>query len=449
MSSWFKDADFQRHLLSFICRDRNFLKTCGGLLKPKDFRPGRDETQERYIIATIALEFWATYRQPIGGMLRAEVADFVYKNNVEGEDKKLLYKLVEKINSGEKLVAVAAMEDRVVKYLGNKKIKDSIETLVSKYEEGELDKRTFVTICKEVTEWSGDTKRTITSYLDKGSLENRISRRSFDRKKTRPLIFIDEFDTKTKGPGRGDLGLILALYKMGKSLCLAHLADAYAKQKLNVLYITLEDPQEEVEDRMDAAMANMPIDKLNDLPNKLRKRFRKFAARISGRIRIVDATEDGISVDEVDEIWERQRDQGFTADVVIIDYDDEIKPPQQQKDRRHEFADIYRALRRFAAKRNVILWTAAQTQRIAENTKVITGRHASEDVSKVRKATVVIGIGQGEEHIDARYLYVAAHKRGRAKFGFTTMASPHKGIFYDRERTQKEIWAKKKGKVNV
>jgi predicted transcriptional regulator len=154
-SSWWKTSDFQVPLLSFIVRDRAFLKSCGGMLTPKDFRPNRDETQERYIVATQALEFWRKYKEPIGGgELRLRVMEFVESNGISGDEKKALNKLVDKINSGEKLVAVQAMEDRVTKYLRNKKMKDSIEELITKQEEGELDKTEFVRICKEVVEWT-------------------------------------------------------------------------------------------------------------------------------------------------------------------------------------------------------------------------------------------------------------------------------------------------------
>ena len=73
MASWWQSSDFQVPLLSFICRDRNFLKKCGSLLKSKDFKPGRDETNERQIVATIALDYWRTYKAPIEGMLRPDI----------------------------------------------------------------------------------------------------------------------------------------------------------------------------------------------------------------------------------------------------------------------------------------------------------------------------------------------------------------------------------------
>lgn len=450
MANWWKDVDFQRHLITLISRDRNFLKKCGGLLQSKDFRPNRDDTDERWIVATLALEFWRKYKEPISGMLRPEVVDYVRKNNIDDTRKKALYKLVDKINSGEKLVAVEAMEDRVIAYLRDKKMRDSIDKIISKHEEGTLDNEQLAFICKEVLEWTGAPKRAISNLLGKHSLEHRIARRGKEIKNKRPVLFIDDFDKRARAIGRGDLGLIIALYKMGKSLMLAYIADSYAKQGLNVLYFTLEDPVEEVEDRMDAAMAGIPIDKLDMLPNKLRKRFKKFSKRISGRIRIVDCTDEGISVDGIEEEWERQRDAGFAADVIIIDYDDEIIPPRNHKgesSRRMEFADIYRALRKLASRRQVILWTAAQTKRIGEKTKIITGDKLAEDVSKIRKATLAIGIGQGECHDDARYIFVAGHKRGRSKFGFEIVGRPEQGLIYDRELTARLVWAKRGKKV--
>lgn len=450
MASWFKQADFQVPLLSFLCRDRNFLKCCGSLLSPKDFKPSRDETDERYIVATLALEFWQKYKHPIEGLLRPNVEDFCRKHNIDAKRKKEVVKLVDKISSGERLPAVEAMEDRVIEYIKDKKMKDSIELLISKQEEGALDNETFASICREVVEFSSKSKKSITSFIDKDQLETRIARRKIDKKKKCPLLFLEGFDTKATSINRGDVGLLLAPYKKGKSLGLAHIADAYAKQNLKVLYFTLEDPKDEVEDRMDAAAAYMPISRLNELPNKLRKRFRKLSKRISGQIRIVDCTEDAVTVADIEETWERLRDQGWAADVIIIDYDDEIKAVKAHKGeaaRRHEFADIYRDLRKLAARRSVFLWTAAQTRKLPDSTKIISADKVAEDVSKIRKATLVIGIGQGESHEDARYIYVAAAKRTRQHFGFEIMAAPSKGLLYDADLTHEMITLGKKQKA--
>jgi len=220
---------------------------------------------------------------------------------------------------------------------------------------------------------------------------------------------IDPLDELIRGIGRGHLGVWLAYLKRGKSIALNHTALAYILQGLNVLYFTLEDPIDEVENRFDGAITSLPMKALVNKPKKVRLRFDRFIRLVRSHLKIVDGTEGGMSVTRIEEIWERERNRGFTADAVLIDYDDEIKPPRKQEERRFEFADIYRSLRRFAAHKQVIVWTAAQTGRQTENMKIITAAATAEDISKIRKATLAIGIGKGDWGEHSRYLYVAAH----------------------------------------
>ena len=53
----------------------------------------------------------------------------------------------------------------------------------------------------------------------------------------------------------------------------------YALQGLKVWHITLEDPLEEVEDRIDANLSGLPKARLRELPNRLKKRFRAARAK--------------------------------------------------------------------------------------------------------------------------------------------------------------------------
>jgi replicative DNA helicase len=434
-TSWFKDAEFQEHLLSFVCKDRVFLKKCGYLLNKNDFKPGRDETDERYIVAQLALDFWKKHKSPIGGMLRTEIAAYIEDHGVNDKKRRLLRKVVDKLYDASHNVPVSALEDRVITYLKRKLLKDATEEILDLQAEGELSVDKFLEVARELRQYSGKQKRRVSDFLEESEFVSRQQRRAEEATRKRPLLFIDDLDSRTRMLGRGDLGLVVGLYKKGKSLLLAHIADAYAKQGLKVLYLTLEDPKEEVEDRMDASLAYMPIEKLGQLPRRLKKRFKKFSKRISGRIRIVDCTDGKLTVGEIDEIFEQQRDEGFVADVIIVDYDKELIPSRRHKERRFEFEEIYTELRQLASRKNCILWTAAQTKRLKESVKVITGDMIGEDIGKAQKVTMMIGLGQGESHPDARYLFIALHKRGRAQIGCEIMANPSRGLIYDREAT--------------
>src|SRR6185369_8123867 len=167
---------------------------------------------------------------------------------------------------------------------------------------------------------------------------------------------------------------------------------------LNALYFTLEDPIETVEDRLDGSMTGMSIRDLAEQSDVFLKKFRRVRQLLRGKIHIYDGTDGGMTVARIEEICERMRNQGFPPDVVIIDYDDEIQAPESYKGdggRRREFADIYRELRAFAARKQVWVWTAAQTRRGKDDQMVVGGDEVAEDISKVRKVFMCLGIGAG------------------------------------------------------
>src|SRR5689334_23109927 len=98
--TYFADPDFREKMLTFLCRDRNFLKRTSGLLEAKDFRPRKNETEEMQWIAERALTFWRDYGEPIGGMLRTEMLELARERRLAQRPKDRLMGLVERIRKG-------------------------------------------------------------------------------------------------------------------------------------------------------------------------------------------------------------------------------------------------------------------------------------------------------------------------------------------------------------
>jgi hypothetical protein len=437
-SSYWRDDAFQEKLVAFLCRDRNFLRECAHLLEADDFKPRKQgEPLENWIIASKALEYWRRYHEPVGGMLRTEMLDYCRKTNAGTHQKERLLEVVENVQRNHRLVAVDALAEKVIDYKKERMKAQSIQTLVELHEQGKLTDERWLEQCYAAIVNFGRLGYEAHDYFE--GLEDRILRRRMARGRRFPYLMIDPLDELIRIVGRGHVGLWLAYLKRGKSIALNHTSLAYILQGLNVLHFTLEDPIDEVENRFDSAITSLPIKSLIEQSDKIRLRFERFLRLVRSRLKIIDGTEGGISVLRIEEIWERERNRGFTADVVVIDYDDEIKPPRKLEERRFEFADIYRSLRTFAAQKQVIVWTAAQTGRKTENMKVITAAATAEDISKIRKATLAIGIGKGDWGENSRYLYVAAHKFDKMHVGCNIMGDFGSGIFYDREATMREL----------
>lgn len=441
MPGFWRDPDFQKTIVKFLCKDRNFLKNVAPMLRPEDFKARKGETPELEWIAELALNFWREYSEPIGGMLKTEVIDLAHQKKLQGSAKDRLLETVEAIRRDNSLVAVEALEKRVVEYKARRARQAAVAEIIQLEEENELSNEKLVKICSRVLK-NFASPYSVTDYFE--TLDQRLTRRRMEKLRKWPYLFIDPIDEKIRVLSRGNLGMLLSPYKVGKSVGLLWIAYAYALQGLKGLYFTLEDPKEEVEDRLDALFTRIAMKSLIHKPIKTKRRFQRAKQLVKAKLKIVDGTEGGMSVSMIESIWDTERNKGFAADFVIVDYDDEIEPPRSyggdKAARRFEFADIYRELRRFGSRRDIYLWTAAQSKRVKDDKKVISGSDIAEDISKIRKVAICLGIGRNIElGNDGRHIYVAAHKYDQARIGFDIVGNFKQGVFYDRDRTAQKL----------
>lgn len=426
------DKELRLQLLRACVRDVSFLKATHSDIDPEIF----PEDEER-LVATAALTFYTNYTEPIGAFLRTKVQELVEKEKLGSERKTKLKELLTAIQSGTRdLVSVKALKDQVKLLKKNAFYEKAVDKVCRAYEKGELSPEVLSQLVDQASKELSTNGHIAKDYLEE--LENRIARREYNRKRKYPLLLIDPLDEKIDAIGRGHVGLYLAPYASGKGMALVHTTMSYALQGLNVLHFTLEDPVDEVEDRLDANIAGVALKRLVAFPKKIRKQFQIKKEQVRGKIKIIDATEGGWTISKIDHVWEYEANAGFIADAVVVDYDDELESEEKFKGdnaKRMIFDSVYKRFRQFAAKRNVIGWTAAQGTRASENKKYVTGRDAAEDISKIRKVFLAIGIGRDPDISDKKYLYVCRHRLDRSRFAVSIMSNYAGGVFYDREET--------------
>ena len=437
MKTVFQDDDFQDALVCLVVKDRVTLGKCGDLLVAEDFKPlkGARDGFARWVVAERALDYWANYQQPIRKMLRPEIKRHITSSGVGEDRSKELLDYVGRLMR-RKATASEWVIDRVLQFKRERQRAAAIEELIDLQASGKMDQEEWQRITESVNTVGSSTPAS-EPYFE--GLQERIDRRSRSRREDRyPLLFIDPLDDMVRAIAPGHLGMLLAPYKRGKTAGLIWIALAYTLQRLNVLYFPLEDLKEDIEDRFDAAVTSLPVKRLSHLPKTVRGRFERFRRLIKSRLSICvppSQASQGLSVADIEKVVRQERERGFLVDAVIIDYDDEIVPPRKLNERRHEFAEIYRALGRLATKYDVITWTAAQTKRGTEHLKILSGDRVAEDISKMRKVTFALSIGKGDWGEDSNYLWVAAHRADRQHVGCNIMSDKGRMLFYDREAT--------------
>jgi len=440
--TYFDDPSFQAALIALLCRDVTALKLLAPLLTDKDFRPLNDSDTKgkgRWIIAQIALDYWQRYEEAIGDLLRPTLLSYASDNRLSEQRQRELLSVGRALYQ-RKLSGADSIIEHVVHYKKERLRAEAIREIIDLQAAGQMDDDKWREICERALQIEGTLgDYQITDYFDE--LELRIDRRAHNQSRRYPLLYIEPLDVLVRAISFGHLGLVMGPYKSGKSLMLIWLALAYCLQKHNVMHVTLEDPRDDVEDRFDAATTAIPIKALREDPDEVRRKFLMYRRYVRSKLRIVDGTEHGMRVRDIEAVIQRERQKGFITDVLIIDYDDEIVPPRKQRERRFEFADIYRELRQLAATHNMIIWTAAQTQRGTEEKKVVKASTVAEDISKPRKVTMAVSIGQGIWGASSKHLHVAAHKFDRMGIGCDVMVDFERMVFYDHAATMRQLRA--------
>src|SRR6185503_11423918 len=328
--TYFDNSEFQDLLAALLIKDKRFLIASSHLLTAADFRPrnGHEYGRERWILVQLALDYYQKYKHPLGKLLSTEILDYCRSSRAKDSFRTSLTEYGQGLRR-KKILAADSLLDKVVQFKREKSKAAAIEEIVDLQAKGQLSDEKWLDICRGAVDvFSKDPYRS-TEFFSNKELEVRIARRDSSKDRKHPLFLIDPLDLLIRNIGPGHLGLFIAPYKRGKSLTLLWLALAYTLQRLNVIFITLEDPQDDVEDRFDAAVANLPYSKLTTMTKTLRYRFMLYKRLLKGRLKIIDGTESGFSVPMIEAAWEKERGQGFSADVVIIDYDDEIRPSKK------------------------------------------------------------------------------------------------------------------------
>jgi AAA domain-containing protein len=435
------DPVFKEKILALIIKDRTFLKICAPLLSKKDFEINNSSSRIERVqadLAKLSLSFYEQYNDPIGTLIRNEIDSYSHKHRLPDSWKSEARHIVKDILK-KKIKAPNYIIDKIIEFKKEQARKNGITKLIDLQEAGDLDDNTWQEVMQEGLLSDFSDKYKPEDYFK--NAKKRAKRRKYRRQDRFPLSFIDPLDRRVpRLIARGHLGLILAPYKRGKSLMLLHLAVALVLQNWNVLYFTLEDPREDTEDRFDAALSFIPINELNKAPKRFIRKFEKFKRHVRTRLKIVDGTGGGISVDKIISIYQQERNNGFLADAVIIDYDEEIEPKKKHQDRRMDFDEIYRDLRqRLASDNDLLVWLAAQSKRGTSANKIISGDDASEDISKIKKASCCVSMGQGDWGEDSIYLHIAAHKHGRQHIGCNIMPDLERMRIFDADKTRKAI----------
>lgn len=394
MSNTF-DAAFQNKVLTMALRDPVFAQRVDGLLDPRYF----DFETHSYLI-DLANRHFATYKQPPSGQIvikalrDAKTAGLVkdeFVDDVKGVIK-VVYSPVADLSNREWTV------DEVSKFCRQRAMEAAIERSIDILEKGgdftEID-----TAIKQAQSVGAHEGTGSVSYFEniKDRVKARIARLSSPA--TRGITTghreIDDL-LFHKGWGRKELNVLMGGAKSGKSMALQHFALKACWAGYQVLYITLENSKEVTQDRMDAAVAGVPMKDL-DVNGATIETAVENMSKAGGCLEIHEFPGGLCKASDIRRLLEKYKANGIQFDMLVVDYADEMAAERRYNDERFAFKEIYQGLRALGIEFNLAVLTATQTNRAGNKAVTATSTDVSEDFNKVRLADVLMTLNATDE----------------------------------------------------
>lgn len=421
------DEFFQQHYIAFLLRDPVFYQHVRSDVSPELFQSEQAQKVVRLILG------WAEeHATPPGELIYTEI-DLLRQQAVFDDKEINTLKLYIKKLLDAQLQNRKFILDQHDRFMAHQKLLSSFPKFTESVRKGRYDQARQ--ILTEVVTFKS-AYGSIGGFHDPDPSE-RILRREAEEKE-RFWLLIPEIDEVVDGLKRKQVGVWMSQRSSaGKTAALLHQAKAFAMQGKNVLFITLEDAREEIEDKLDMTIAGITKVGLRDRALIHKKLLWLF--RGSRRIHIVEFPPGSTVADLRRYTNFLANAENWVPDAVLVDYADLLAPEDKRLagDLFGAGNEVYTLLSAWAKEDVIGIWTAAQGTRGAITEAHADQEHMGMSLAKVWIAHQILSINRTaeEQKEGITQIYVVKNKGGRARFSRTIHSDFDRMHFYCHQRS--------------
>ena len=279
-------------------------------------------------------------------------------------------------------------------------------------------------------------------YFD--GLDKRIERRAkvATGKSTEFKVptLIKALDTRIDGGLRpGEVGVIVAGPKVGKTMGLIHMAKAAIVKGLYVVFYSFEIYPDRLEARFDASFSGVKTKELLNAPEAVKKHVRAMRNLAGGDLLIQYQNAGEMTVGMMDAHLKRLRvEEDFQPDLICVDYADLLKPTRHRKAEWVELKEIYTEMRSLAHSHDSALWTASQVNRSGYEDDFLDITKIAGAWSKIAIADLVVTFQKDKEAVGSNLLtgYIGANRNDETGHIFRFNTDFSRATFYTENKRE-------------
>lgn len=421
------DEEFQRTIMGLLLNDKWFTTQCRDLILPSYFVDERHQ-----LLCRVLFNYIDSYKTlPNKTQILQEV-----KDKISYKDEKIVFEYTAEIELVYKKY-VPGLEtreyflDKIVnfaKLMGLKSAFDQSLGLIKRDPESEGTWLKIQDILKGALLVDRNFEEGL-NYFE--TFEERYERMQKEEEaRERFTSGFEAIDDALLGGGchRGEIYSWIGLSGSGKSLALVGAALKNVTQLgKKVLYISLEMGEDSIAERFDAQLANIDINKLQEMKDNVKAAFDDFIHDKEDRRMLVikQFPAGSMTVATLKAYMQQLQMMGFSPDLLVIDYIGEMKdhPGVPTYESRYK---IVRDLRGLATEDNICIFTAMQPNKDAREAQkkdgfgdgVIDDTNLADSYGQIRPLDGCWSINQmqAEKEAGIARIFVIKHRHGRSRF---------------------------------
>tara|TARA_A100001515_G_scaffold5288_2_gene4869 strand:+ start:4746 stop:6092 length:1347 start_codon:yes stop_codon:yes gene_type:complete len=392
-------TNFQNCVLQAALIDRDFFEKSFEVLKEEYF------TSEAH--KTVWLEIRKLFNKysapPTYDTLKTEISQYP-----EGELKESTINVLLDIETKVNRQEIEYAKDKSLEFCRNQSMKGAILQSVDLLKEGKFE---------EIQKTIEDSLR-ISTEQDMGHdyFDSFKSRQQVHTRSCIPTGFplLDQSSVLDGGLAHGELGVVMAPTGGGKSFMLVNFGYGALAAGKNVVHYTFELSETHVGNRYDSRITSIPTKELRSRMSEAEGQLANFNG---GQLFIKEYPPKVATINTIKFHMGRLLSNGFSPDLIIIDYGDLMKSRRGYDQKRFELESIFEDLRALSMEMKLPIWTATQSNRDGFNDDVITIDKVGEAINK---AMVVDFFGTFSQ----RKFHVGKNRMGQANINFNIEMDP-------------------------
>ena len=172
------------------------------------------------------------------------------------------------------------------------------------------------------------------------------------------------------GLSKGELGVILAPFGVGKTTLVTRMANTAYNLGYNVVQIFFEDNPKVIQRKHITCWTEIPLNELTENREQVKEILPRFKSK-EGNLILKKMASDGTTIPQIRQYLRKLTSNGMKPDVVFVDYIDCIAPTKQFKDEWSGEGNVMRQFETMISELDIVGWTAIQGNRSSIGANVV------------------------------------------------------------------------------